>query len=248
MQNKKYNKDIFKHYRDFRSHIKISLKDFERRVKFYKRRFRNILPENKRSSVLELGGGEGFFLYFMEKMGYQDLWGIDINEEELNIAKYYCKKVKIIKSDIIDFLKTTDLNFDFIMMESVLEHFEKEKIYEILKLVNYRLKKGGKVVVCVPNTGSPWGIPISFIDFTHETYFTSYSLMQILKISGFKIIEIKGDGYPLPIDFLSGIRSIFYYPLRLFTKILLLIMSGGGGREKILHIPDPLIIGIAEKE
>ncbi|MEO0263133.1 MAG: class I SAM-dependent methyltransferase [candidate division WOR-3 bacterium] len=246
---KKYRKKIFELYRiSARKEIGVDIKDYERRVKFYKRRFGKILPENKDSLILDLGCGEGFFLYFMEKLGYNKLYGVDLSKEEIEIAQKYLKKTILINEDLFNFLKNINLKFDFILMDNILEHFEKEEIFEVLELVYNRLKYKGKIVISVPNIGSLWGIPHAFLDFTHETFFTPHALNEILVSIGFKVVKIKGDNYPLPLDILSTLRCLGYYPLRFITKLLLIIMSGGGGRTKILHIPDISIMAIAIKE
>lgn len=244
-----YREKIFKVYRNAaRKHVKVSLKDYERRSKFYKFRFKEIINLPKNSYILDLGCGEGFLLYFLEKMGFINLWGVDIGKEQIEIARKHCKKVNFVKSDLKSFLKSSDLKFDLIFMDNVLEHFKKNEISEILNLIHLKLNDSGKLIVCVPNVGSIWGMMMSFIDFTHETFFTPSSLEEILIASSFEIVKIKGDAYPLPLDFLGLIRSIFYFPIRFFTKIVTLIMCGGGGRTKILHIPDIAIMAIAKKK
>lgn len=243
-----YRREIFKNYRKTaREYISVSIKDYERRVKFYKLRFKEIMNLPKNSCILDLGCGEGFFLYFMEKMKFTELWGVDISQEQINIAKKYCQRAKFVKDDLKNFLKNCNQNFDLIMMDNVLEHFKKDEVFEVLKLVYERLNDSGNLIICVPNAGSIWGITMGFIDFTHEVFFTPFSLQEVLVANGFEVVKMKGDAYPLPLDPLSTIRSVFYFPLRFLTKILTLIMCGGG-RTKILHIPDIAIMAIARKK
>jgi 2-polyprenyl-3-methyl-5-hydroxy-6-metoxy-1,4-benzoquinol methylase len=245
---KDYREKIYKFYRtSFRNNISVAQKDYERRVRFYKRRFRAVLPDDKDASILDLGCGEGFFLYFMEKSGYKNLYGVEICTEQIHVAKQFCKRVEIYNHNLLDFLQETSQTFDFVLLDNVLEHFKKDEIFLMLELIHKRLNVSGKLVISVPNGGSIWGIPHCFMDFTHEVYFLPTSLTEVLIVSGYEILDLRGEG-PIPLDVMSTLRSLFYYPVSFFTLLLLKIMVGGGGRTKILHIPDTHIMAIAEKK
>jgi len=244
-----YRQYIYKSYNTIsRSQLmRINENAYIQRIKFYKKRFKGILPIDKKSKILDIGCGEGFFLYYIKSIGYNNIIGVDISSEQVAIAKKYLGDVNVLEIDFIDYLANTEDSFDFIILDNVLEHFRKEEVVNILKLIFNKLNKEGRLVIFVPNGGSPWGMPLTYIDFTHETVFTPQSMIQILNTIGYKIILIRGEGMPYPLDYLGLIRSIFYYPIMLITVILLKIMTGGGGRTKIIHIPDPLFMVVGEK-
>jgi len=249
MKKGDYRQIIYNSYNtSFRAHsIRIDEKAYIQRTKFYKKKFKDILPVDKKAKILDIGCGEGFFLYFAKMIGYNNITGVDISPEQVYIAKKYLRNVQILQTDFIDYLSNTEDSFDFIVLDNVIEHFSKEEIVNILKLIFTKLNKDGRLVISVPNAGSPWGMPFTFFDFTHETVFTPQSMVQLLSTIGYQVIKIKGDGRPYPLDLLSLIRSILYYPISLITIILLRIMTGGGGRTKIIHIPDPIFMVVGVK-
>lgn len=230
-----------------RKQIPVSYNEYARRVRAYKWRFRDALPASKDSQILDLGCGEGFFLYCAAKMDYANLHGVEISRQQVEIARQYCQGANIVEGDIIDYLSSTALSFDLIVLDNVLEHFDKDEVFVILEAVHKRLNANGKLFVSVPNAGSPWGVPIAFTDFTHEVYFDPMSLQQILLASGYKDVRIKGAG-PIPVDFLTFVRSCFYYPIRTITLLFMYLMAGGSIRNRTTHAADPCLEAMASKD
>jgi hypothetical protein len=95
-------------------------------------------------------------------------------------------------------------------MFDLLEHFQKNKIIELLKLVNDSLSSVGKVVIRTPNMGSIIASQGRYLDFTHETGFTSESLRQVLSEAEFTSI----------IFFNSAIGRKRIYSLKIIHRIL----------------------------
>lgn len=143
------------------------------------------LPINT-SSILDIGCGFGQFLGAMKEMGYADLNGIDINEEALSV----CKE-KGLKVDKIDDIRTYNpgRKFDFILMNHVLEHLEKNSIIDTLRYIRENLlATRGSFVLMVPNAQSPTGTYWRYEDFTHHLLFTAGSCQYVLKAAGFTSI------------------------------------------------------------
>lgn len=243
-----YREKIYDHYRSsVRQNVEVNRNDYERRINFYKKRFRKYLPINKDAEILDIGCGEGFFLYFMDKIGYKNLYGVEKSPEQIEVLNKVSQKATIFNQDIFNFFQDNTKKYDLVLLDNVLEHFNKNEIFMILESIHNILTDKGMLIIDVPNGGSPWGVYHCFMDFTHEVFFTPTSLMEVLLVNGYKITKIKGEG-AIPLDLLSSLRSIFYYPLKYITLFLLIILTGGGGRTKILHLPDPHIICLAEKK
>jgi 2-polyprenyl-3-methyl-5-hydroxy-6-metoxy-1,4-benzoquinol methylase len=158
------------------------------------------LPRDKKSKIIDIGCGFGRWLRYLQKNGYENITGVDVGEEQNRFLNQ--KKITVIKSDIINYLKTTKDRFDVATCFDVLEHFNKNEILELLPLVKNILRNEGVLIIRVPNGEAMFKGGIMYGDFTHETFFTQRSLKQVLSITGFS--EVKT--YPLrPIK--HGLKS-----------------------------------------
>ncbi|KAF5416105.1 MAG: Ubiquinone biosynthesis O-methyltransferase [Candidatus Methanophagaceae archaeon] len=171
------------------------------------------LPESKESKNLDIGCGMGHFLYFLEKEGYKNYLGIDISKESIEFCKERNFHVKC--CDVFDYLKGTTESFDVIVMNDIIEHFNKQEIIEILKLVNKNLVENGKVIIKTLNAANPILASSSrYMDFTHEIGFTEESLSQILRVCGFNNVRI------YPQDLYIFYKNPLNYIAKFISKLL----------------------------
>ena len=184
-------------------------KEFSDLSKYYKKNYLKYLPKDKNAKILDIGSGMGHFLYFLEKEGYKNYLGVDYGKECVSFCKE--KNFKIESCDIFDFLENNQELFDTILMNDIIEHFNKDEIIRLLKLIYRNLKDNGKLIIKTPNLSNPVLASNSRYDeFTHETGFTEVSLAQVLKICNFKNVEV----YPLDI-------YVFYLnPLNYIAKLI----------------------------
>lgn len=98
--------------------------------------------------VLDVGCGPGIILGMLEETG-ADLWGIDISENAVEIAKKRVSKPAQIICGSADPLPFGDGAFDHILAWGVIEHFP--SIASILKEMARCVKVGGHVIIMVPN-------------------------------------------------------------------------------------------------
>ena len=174
------------------------------------------LLSSKSKRVLDIGSGPGFFLRRAKQRGWQIL-GI----EPSPIAYNYSKKQNV--PTIQKFFYEVDINqigkFDAIHTFDVLEHVNDPT--SILKKSYSLLKRGGVIVVEVPNDFNPlqklaqkalkkkeWWITFYSWSKTsgniqHLNYFNFSSISDLLKRIGFKII-IKDATFPLEFFLLMG--------------------------------------------
>lgn len=148
---------------------------------------------NKKSKILEIGSGYGFFLKFLKSKGY-NVEGVEISE----IRRSYSKKKVNCKIHNIDFNENQMYGirkFDIIVMFQVLEHIVQP--IKFLKNTKSILKKNGRLIVEVPNLDDiqlennpeykKW-----FYQLAHISYYNPQKLKNVLKKAGFVNIEING--------------------------------------------------------
>jgi len=104
-----------------------------------------------RQRVLDLACGPGVFLELLREAGIEAT-GVDRDEE--NVKKAREKGLKVIQSDIFDYLKRTQECFDGIFCSHLLEHLSFDRVIQSVEWIVRRLDPGGKVVFVLPNPGS----------------------------------------------------------------------------------------------
>ena len=166
---------------------------FESAAKAYATWYRRFLPANKSIKILDVGCGMGHFLYFLEKEGYTNYWGIDLSPSQVRfVGKNVTKRVTL--ADAFDYLRTNDA-FDVIAANDILEHISKDATQRFLTLLHDALKANGLLFIKTPNMSNPFGLKSRYQDFTHQVGFTEDSLKLVLRVSGFRELQITGTSY-----------------------------------------------------
>jgi 2-polyprenyl-3-methyl-5-hydroxy-6-metoxy-1,4-benzoquinol methylase len=229
-------------YEKYLSSVNVTEKELERNfsqnVDLQKEIVAN-LPQDKEAKIIDLGCGYGTFLNALSKLGYKNLHGVEIGKEQ---NKFLNKKgFKVYKQDLVEFLKTSEEKFDCITLFDVLEHFKKDEIVEIVSLLKDRLKMGGGVImVRVPNGEAIFKGSIMYGDFTHETFFTKISLIQVFKTLGFKDVEVY-PVYEFGKTWKAKIAKFIYLSYVKFYKLLLRIDNGASLE---YFVPSQNILGV----
>jgi SAM-dependent methyltransferase len=164
---------------------------YRTRSQFFDHRTRPFLPEDPRAAILDLACGAGEFLYYLRSRGYTAARGIDLSGEQLALARGMGLQ-NVAQEDALTHLRAHPRAYDFILASHILEHLPKGEVVASLGLMGRALRAGGRLVVLLPNAGSPLGLPYAFGDFTHEVYFTAMSLAQAAALAGLPIVRIAG--------------------------------------------------------
>ena len=142
-------------------------------------------------SILDIGSGRGFFLYYLKRFyGYRKTVGTQISKNAVEFSRNKLG-LEIYDKDLLEL--SFDNTFDIVTMWHVLEHIAEPERY-IEKIYNL-LDKNGKLVIEVPNFNS-WTRPLTKrywlgldLDY-HITFFTPESLSTLLEKYNFKIKAI----------------------------------------------------------
>jgi len=140
--------------------------------------------------ILELGFGEGGFLLWGKKNGF-DISGVEVIEERCQKGSEYgydTQHINLSSNDeyVTAFVKEHTGRFQKIIAFDVLEHLDTGQLAAFLRNAKVLLSDKGKIVARVPNASSPFGCLIQNGDITHKTAFTFSSLKQIVQPAGFK--------------------------------------------------------------
>jgi 2-polyprenyl-3-methyl-5-hydroxy-6-metoxy-1,4-benzoquinol methylase len=139
--------------------------------------------------VLDIGCGFGFFLEKIKNEKNCDVEGIEFNKSA--IQKLNEKNIQVHEMFIEDFVSEEFELFDVVCSFQVLEHVENP--YSFIKSKIKCVKKGGKIIIAVPNNDS-------FIKYSHDNVlnmpphhtllWNKKSLTYISKLFSLKIIGI----------------------------------------------------------
>lgn len=159
----------------------------------------------KDAKILDLGCGPGRTLQFLKNKGFTNTVGIDISEEQTEIARR--RGLNAITADVNDFLVQHVNEYDAVIMIDVVEHFSKSELLDLFKLIHYSLKKDGIVLFQTCNGEGLYPNQIMFGDLTHMTILSAGSSEQLLKATGFDRIRVTGTP-PVPSGLKGMLRGI----------------------------------------
>jgi SAM-dependent methyltransferase len=217
--------DNYVFHRKRRNKFAYSLQDCENWACATKSRVMDWLPEDRDTPVLDLGCGPGYFLYLLDKLGYTNLTGVDSISEQVSLARQFCPRATIIQDDLRRILAQNPGRFGLISGFDIIEHFSKDEVLPLLHLVAQALFAGGRIILQTPNAESPWVGNIAYGDFTHQWFFTPFSLATLLYQVGLKRF-IARPCSPYVHGIKSFVRAVFWNLLNLTMTMINLIELG----------------------
>lgn len=145
-----------------------------------------LMPDAK---ILDIGCGKGALICNLFNQGFNNISGVDkfIHEPvghgfNVNVLK---KELSELPSD----------HYDLLMMHHVLEHVDQQ--IDELKECYRLLKKGGKLLICIPVIGAAWGIyKENWVQLDAPRHFILHTLKSIHILAnktGFKISKTVFD-------------------------------------------------------
>lgn len=197
------NLDVYKNYT---STIMLANQDEDALTRWSIGYFRALLaphlPQDRGARILEIGCGYGRNIIALQKLGYTNVRGIDISEEQIEYAAQRLGLANVAVEDAISGLAGQVKVYDVILLLDVLEHLELDYSVKLLKLIKSALRPRGVLLIQVPNALAPLS-PNRYGDVTHLRAYTPSSMAQHLRMGGF--IEIAH--FELP-PYIHGIASL----------------------------------------
>ena len=155
------------------------------------------LPTDKTAMILDIGCGDGKFLFFLKQKGYDEIEGLELSAQQANEARKHVKCPIHAVDDTISFLQKGSNTYHMITMNDVLEHVPKQETVRLMKAVHDAINPRGIVVVNVPQVSGFTSLFCRYNDFTHQTLFTEMSLKQVLFSAGFSKVKFIPQKWPL---------------------------------------------------
>lgn len=180
------------------------------------------LPTTAR--ILDCGCGYGFTLQNLAWLGFTNLHGIELSPT-IQVAAHHNlpESIPVEQADAFNWLPMHRNEFDAIIINDVLEHIPSAQTVDFLRLIHNALRSGGIVHIRVPNMGTLLAPYSMYLDSTHVTGFTDYSLMQALDLAGFSYHQVCSTRLPVhlwpvrPLKILKRLASNATYLLNTLT-------------------------------
>jgi SAM-dependent methyltransferase len=186
--------------------------------------YSNLLPKNKLSDILDIGCGDGNFVYYLQNRGYINVSGIDLSQEQISLGnKLGIPGLEI--GNIADFLPNRKENYHCIIAKDVIEHLDRQEAFDSFKLIYEALKEDGTFIMQVPNGEGLFYTSIFYGDYTHEMAYTFKSARQVLLNSGFNFVKAYPVN-PFPNSFFGFFRGIIWRWKVLTIKFWKMIETG----------------------
>jgi SAM-dependent methyltransferase len=150
-------------------------------------------------------------LWYLKRIGFQNVSGIDISKDQIELAK--AKGFDVACVDAMTFLSEHEGKYDVIIAIDVIEHFTKPELFELLELIYRALNFGGLLIVQTPNGDGLMPNYVIYGDLTHFTILSPLSLTHILTITGFADIHIRE----------LGLGFFVHFPLFILWQVIRLI-------------------------
>lgn len=167
----------------------------------------DLVGNNKK--ILEIGSSTGYMSKFFTENNCQvDV--VEIDQEAVNKAKKYAKKVINLSIEDEKVLKEIKNTYDYILLADVLEHLVKP--LEVLKRLEKIASKNTQLIISMPNIAS-WVVrkqlffrgdfeytDSGVLDKTHLHFYTPETLKKLLLESGWSVVELIGTITRLPFE------------------------------------------------
>ena len=156
---------------------------------FYQHNYLKYIPPDRKSKILVISCGPGYFVNLLNREGYHDVLGIDSFPEKIRFATDHGLNCKVERA--FDFLSRNSEKFDVIIGEQEINHLTKDEILTFLEYCSNNLNDDGTLIIHSLNGANPiTGAEALAQNFDHYNSFTETSLRQVLENTNFSDIKV----------------------------------------------------------
>jgi 2-polyprenyl-3-methyl-5-hydroxy-6-metoxy-1,4-benzoquinol methylase len=198
------------------------------------------LPADPDTAVLDIGCGHGYALSALQRLGFKNIRGVDVDAGQVERARAANLAVELV-ADTVRWLSERPAAFGLILLLDVLEHVEPHAQPAFLMAVRGALRPGASLVLTVPNAAASLALYWRHIDYTHRISFTVPSLRYLLLNTGFEKPQFHSIELA-PASWTA--RAILQRVFRLHRRLEFMAEFGQAGRA----IPvTPNLLAVAER-
>ncbi len=238
----KYRKTLYENYHTTQSG-RASLTDAKSLFLREKVRFsKEILPElpkDKSANIFDFGCGSGSMLSVCQDNGYEQSTGMDLSQEQVDMAKDFGVK-GVEHGDALVYLKETTDKYDVILGMDIIEHFTKDELVELLIALRRCLTPNGRLIIRTPNLDAPFATVFANGDFTHENYMNVSSAQQVMMACGFQKVSVNASDMSIDNPIKELVRRFAFWELKILYKWQL--FATGRSTRDVLFSPNMIII------
>ena len=181
----------------------------------YIKKVKSLLKTGKK--ILDIGCGDGRFCYEVGQNDDINISGLDYSERAIRFAKAFSPNLDFYCQDICNL--NLPYKYDIAVLIETIEHFDPEKLPEILNNIAGILVDNGEVIITVPST-------LLEISPKHYQHFTVESLTETLS-EKFDVVSV--TGYSLTgskrkiFNIYRGLARVLYpfrFRLKLYNKLV----------------------------
>ena len=173
---------------------KVSTFDYSTELHGLRNSYRKIVfktcPSPKGKSIVEIGGGNGFFLLEAQEMGFTKLIEIEPSLSAFESAHKTLKPFFIV--DMLRDGLVPDNSVDIVVIFHVLDHLPDPLL--VLNQIHKMLKPGGSICIAVHNVNSVSAKILKnkspIFDVEHTYLYSKKTIKKLLSQSGFKSIKV----------------------------------------------------------
>jgi len=210
-------------------------------MRSYERLLRRYLPGCKDVSVLDIGPGRGELVSLLLGKGYRQVEAVDISPEVAETVSALGAPTHT-ADDLATFLGGRGERYDLITMFYVLEHIQPRDALAVMEALRKSLRPGGLLLLLVNNAANLFDPHYRYIDLSHTTSYTEYSLAQLFNAAGWKRYSFHPfERSPHPA--IRAARAVFragFYPL-----LRALARAEGIPRHRVMT---PLLLAVGRRE
>jgi SAM-dependent methyltransferase len=164
-------------------------KSMSKNIIRFNKLLKDVVPQDKTARILDVGCATGEALLALKELEYENLLGIDIDNNLIDIAKQNDAPAEHAE-DTEEYLNQKKNQFDAILLLDVLEHIPITRQISFIRSIYNALAPHGKLILMVPNAYCPVAMAMRYGDFTHKCSFTPNSIKFILQNAGFDNIKV----------------------------------------------------------
>lgn len=140
------------------------------------------LPPARDARIIDVGCGYGRYLLALRHLGYTNVSGIDLSEEQVRYARDVLGLDRVTHGNALEHFSGGEV-YDAILLFDILEHLDVADTIALKQRAWDSLAPGGVLLIQVPNGNTP----IPFIlhgDITHKRAYSPRSMGQSCRMAG----------------------------------------------------------------